>query len=180
MLGNYNILILDEPGNHLDVDTVEALAEALVSYEGTIIFTSHDRHFMQRVASCVIEVRDGRVVNYNGAYDSYLYAVNREIDEGERAAAAARGKTGARPSGGPPPSRTNSAPRRNEREIRKEISTVEKTIAQLDTQKKQLSEQLLTASNPQEALRLHNELESLQQPLAEAEERWCQLQEELG
>ena len=180
LLGNYNILILDEPGNHLDVDTVEALAEALVSYEGTVIFTSHDRHFMQRVASCVIEVRDGRVVNYNGAYDSYLYAVNREIDEGERAAAAARGKTGARPSGGPPPSRTNSAPRRNEREIRKEISTVEKTIARLDTQKKQLSEQLLTASNPQEALRLHNELESLQQPLAEAEERWCQLQEELG
>jgi len=119
------------------------------------------------------------VVNYNGAYDSYLYAVNREIDEGERAAAAARGKGGSKPPG-PAPARGTTAPRRNEREIRKEISTVEKTIARLDTQKKQLSEQLLQATNPQEALRLHTELESLQQPLAEAEERWCQLQDELG
>ena len=62
LLGNDKFLILDEPGNHLDVDTVEALAEALISHAGTVIFTSHDRHFMQRVASCVIEVRDGRVV----------------------------------------------------------------------------------------------------------------------
>ncbi|MFN8854561.1 MAG: AAA family ATPase, partial [Planctomycetaceae bacterium] len=62
LLGNDKFLILDEPGNHLDLDTVEALAEALISHAGTVIFTSHDRHFMQRVASCVIEVRDGRVV----------------------------------------------------------------------------------------------------------------------
>ena len=179
LLGQHNILILDEPGNHLDVDTVESLAEALIAYQGTLIFTSHDRHFMQRVASCVIEVRDGRVVNYNGGYESYLYAVNREIEEGERAAAAARGKLPPRP-GGPAPTGAAAAPRRNDREIRKEISTIEKTIARLDTQKKQLSTQLLQATNPQEALRLHNELESLQQPLAEAEERWCQLQEELS
>ena len=48
LLSNYNVLILDEPGNHLDVDTVEALADALVEYEGTVIFTSHDRHFMSQ------------------------------------------------------------------------------------------------------------------------------------
>ncbi|MFM8218823.1 MAG: ABC transporter C-terminal domain-containing protein, partial [Planctomycetaceae bacterium] len=131
------------------------------------------------VASCVIEVRDARVVNYNGGYESYLYAVNREIDEGERAAAAARGKLSPRP-GGPAPAGSPATSRRNERDIRKEISTIEKTIARLDTQKKQLSTQLLQATNAQEALRLHTELESLQQPLAEAEERWCQLQEELG
>ncbi len=50
LLSKYNILVLDEPGNHLDVDTVEALAEALIDYKGTVIFTSHDRHFMKRVA----------------------------------------------------------------------------------------------------------------------------------
>ena len=44
--------VLDEPGNHLDVDTVEALATALVAHEGTVILTSHDRHFMQRVVTC--------------------------------------------------------------------------------------------------------------------------------
>ena len=78
------MLVLDEPGNHLDVDTVEALAEALVEYKGTVIFTSHDRHFLKRVATCIIEVRDGHVTNYNGQYDAYLYSVNKEIDEGER------------------------------------------------------------------------------------------------
>ncbi|MCA9167363.1 MAG: ABC-F family ATP-binding cassette domain-containing protein, partial [Planctomycetales bacterium] len=66
LLSQYNVLILDEPGNHLDVDTVEALAQALCDYQGTVIFTSHDRHFMKRVATCVIEVRDGHVTNYRG------------------------------------------------------------------------------------------------------------------
>jgi ATP-binding cassette subfamily F protein 3 len=71
LLSKHNILILDEPGNHLDVDTVEALAEALLDYKGTVIFTSHDRHFMKRVATCIIEVRDGHVTNYRGDYESY-------------------------------------------------------------------------------------------------------------
>ncbi len=87
LLSQYNMLVLDEPGNHLDVDTVEALAEALLDYKGTVVFTSHDRHFMKRVATCIVEVRDGRVTNYRGDYDAYLYSVNKEIDEGERAEA---------------------------------------------------------------------------------------------
>ncbi|MBL8851984.1 MAG: ABC-F family ATP-binding cassette domain-containing protein, partial [Planctomycetaceae bacterium] len=61
MLSRHNILVLDEPGNHLDVETVESLAEAMLTYQGTVIFTSHDRHFLKRVATEIIEVRDGRV-----------------------------------------------------------------------------------------------------------------------
>src|SRR5208337_4514881 len=49
VLSKHNVLILDEPGNHLDVDTVEALIEALQEYEGTVLFTSHDRHFTSKV-----------------------------------------------------------------------------------------------------------------------------------
>ena len=92
MLSDANILILDEPGNHLDVDTVEALAEALIDYPGTVIFTSHDRHFTRRVATCIIEVRDGRVTNYSGQYDAYVYKVNKEIEAGERELANERTK----------------------------------------------------------------------------------------
>ncbi len=84
LLGPYNILVLDEPGNHLDVETVESLAESLLEYKGTVIFTSHDRHFMQRVATSIVEVRDGCARNYNGDYAAYLYYVNKEIDDGER------------------------------------------------------------------------------------------------
>ena len=84
LLGTYNILVLDEPGNHLDVDTVEALSDALLAYKGTVLFTSHDRYFMKRIATSIVEVRDGTAVNYAGNYDAYLYAVNKEIDDGER------------------------------------------------------------------------------------------------
>ena len=92
LLGDYNILVLDEPGNHLDVETIDALSNALTAYKGTVIFTSHDRWFMRRIATSVIEVRDGHVRNYNGDYEAYLYAVNKEIDDGERARGGSKGK----------------------------------------------------------------------------------------
>lgn len=180
LLSNYNILVLDEPGNHLDVDTVEALADALTEYKGTVIFTSHDRHFMKRVATCVIEVRDGRVVNYRGDYDAYVYMVNKEIDEGERQAAAER-KLAAPPAAVlKVPKSDNRAARRNEREVRKEMTNVERNIAKLDGEKKALQQQLLNCSDAKEALRLHNEVTALTTQLAEAEERWVVLQQELG
>ena len=175
LLSQYNVLVLDEPGNHLDVDTVEALAQALIDYKGTVIFTTHDRHFMKRVATCVIEVRDGHVTNYGGGYDAYLYAVNKEIDDGERELATRLSKA-------PPTVRMLTsvrAPRREDRAIRKEIAIIEKTIARLDDQKKKASSQLLETSDAKESLRLHNEVIALTAQLEEAEERWCQLQAEL-
>jgi ATP-binding cassette subfamily F protein 3 len=177
LLSQHNVLILDEPGNHLDVDTVEALAEALLEYQGTVIFTSHDRHFTKRVATCIIEVRDGRVTNYSGQYEAYVYKVNKEIEAGERELASERIKL--------PPSvlkPAKAAPRpaqRNEREVRKEIKTLERTIAQLDEQKRTVNGQLQDSTDADEALRLHNEVSAVSVQLAEAEERWCELQEEL-
>jgi ATP-binding cassette, subfamily F, member 3 len=178
LLSQYNILVLDEPGNHLDVDTVEALAEALLGYKGTVIFTSHDRHFMKRVATCIVEVRDGHVTNYRGDYEAYLYSVNKEIEDGEREHSKGLSK--------PPPSAAKSikhdsrAPRRTEREIKKEMANLERTISRLDEQKRQTNSQLMTATDPTEALRLHNEVSALTTKLAETEDRWCQLQEEVN
>jgi ATP-binding cassette subfamily F protein 3 len=178
LLSEYNVLVLDEPGNHLDVDTVEALAEALLEYQGTVIFTSHDRHFMKRVATCIVEVRDGHVTNYRGDYEAYLYAVNKEIDEGEREIATRLAK---------PPPAVSKAPksayreaRRGEREIRKEMTSLERTIARLDEQKRLVNSQLMAATDPAAALRLHNEVSELTTKLAEAEDRWCELQEEMA
>jgi ATP-binding cassette, subfamily F, member 3 len=179
LLGNYNILVLDEPGNHLDVDTVEALAEALLEYQGTVIFTSHDRHFMKRVATCIVEVRAGHVTNYRGDYEAYLYSVNKEIEEGERELATGLSKAPPK-SNKQPPAAAARASRRTEREIRKEMTGLERKIALLDEQKKQTNGQLMTATDPAEALRLHNEVSALTTQLAEAEDRWCQLQEEVN
>ena len=139
LLGTANVLVLDEPGNHLDVETVEALAEALLEYKGTVIFTSHDRHFMHRVATSVIEVRDGSVKNYFGDYDTYLVSVENEVDDGERDAAGtgqrqasvplSPGKAagpGARPPHVPKPDTTivksaeiNARPRKRSRILRR-------------------------------------------------------------
>lgn len=178
LLGQYNVLILDEPGNHLDVDTVEAMADALLEYKGTVIFTSHDRHFMKRVATCIIEVRDGKVLNYRGDYEAYLYYVNKEIEDGEREQNSKLAKAPAAAlKGGKSPAQ---GPKRTEREIRKEMSNLERTIAKLDQQKKQSNDKLQTATDPQEAMKLHNEVTTLTSELAEVEERWCKLQEELN
>jgi ATP-binding cassette subfamily F protein 3 len=178
LLSEHNVLILDEPGNHLDVDTVEALAEALLNYQGTVIFTSHDRHFMSRVASCIVEVRDGRVVDYRGDYEAYLYQVNKEIDDGERELAAknsaAAKPTKSAPAGKPP--RAN----RDERQLRKEMATLEKNIQRLDDEKKIANEQLLKTTDPAEAVRLHDSVTALSEELAQAEDRWLALHEILN
>ena len=177
MLSKHNVLILDEPGNHLDVDTVEALIDALHDYEGTVIFTSHDRHFTGKVATCILEVRDGRVTNYNGKYDAYLAKVNEEIEAGERELASEKKKlpTEVLKASKPIP----RAIRRNEKEIRKELKAIERTIAQLDDRKKTLNTQYLEQSDAKESLRLHDELAKVMNELSQAEEKWTLLQEEL-
>jgi ATP-binding cassette subfamily F protein 3 len=185
LLGNYNILVLDEPGNHLDVETVEALANALLEYKGTVIFTSHDRHFMRRVASSIIEVKDGSVVNYHGNYESYLYMVNQEIDEAEFA------RTGKKPA----PVATGKNSKSNEKDrnahdkkkqstgstddraMRKEITQLEKAIARLDDQKRTVNEKLMQTTDPMEAMKLHDEVVKVSTELEAAEMRWAELQE---
>ncbi|PAY20925.1 ABC transporter ATP-binding protein [Rhodopirellula sp. SM50] len=175
LLGTANVLVLDEPGNHLDVETVESLADALIDYQGTVIFTSHDRHFMQRVATNVIEVRDGTVKNYFGNYESYLQSVESEVDEGERERDRIAGKAAP-----PPPTKIASAEdyrasQRQSRKTEKEIKNLEKKIAQLDDEKKAVNEKLLTETDPDEAVRLHDKLTEISQELEQAEERWMEL-----
>ncbi|MBX7169101.1 MAG: ABC transporter ATP-binding protein, partial [Pirellulales bacterium] len=138
---------------------------------------SHDRHFMKRVATCIVEVRDQRVVNYRGDYEAYLYMVNREIEEGEREAASPTRRPAA---GGRVPNIAARAARRSERDVRKELGALERNIARLDEQKKKLNGELMTTLDAANALRCHNELTATCDQLAAAEERWLQLQEELA
>lgn len=71
------LLILDEPTNHLDFYTVEALTQALESYAGTVIFVSHDRGFVRRVATKIAEIQAGKLSLYPGHYDDYVWSVQR-------------------------------------------------------------------------------------------------------
>ncbi|OLS34889.1 multidrug ABC transporter ATP-binding protein [Alkalihalophilus pseudofirmus] len=72
MMQKANLLILDEPTNHLDLDAKEVLEAALINYPGTLLFVSHDRYFLNRIATRVCELDNGQVTNYLGDYDYYL------------------------------------------------------------------------------------------------------------
>ena len=112
------LLCMDEPTNHLDLASKEVLEEALAGFTGTIVFISHDRYFINRIATRVVEVQEGRLTDYLGNYDDYLTA-----SAARASAAPASGPAPARASAGastpagprvaaPPPRRPPRRPRR--------------------------------------------------------------------
>lgn len=81
LLSKANVLLLDEPTNHLDFETVEALGNALRKFKGTVFFVSHDRTFVNLVATEIIEVNNGQVMRYPGTYEEYVYYLEKKADE---------------------------------------------------------------------------------------------------
>ena len=173
LLGDYNILVLDEPGNHLDVETVEALAEALLAYNGTVIFTAHDRHFVNRIATAIIEVRDGTVKNYVGDYNPYVYRINKEIEAGDRESNNPRGAS--RTPSDKLGSTSQPLSQNKQRELKKKIKSIERRIARLDEERKSLKEAMLSVTDPEEAMRIHEKMEAVTKELSGAEEEWLEL-----
>jgi ATPase subunit of ABC transporter with duplicated ATPase domains len=73
MLMRPNVLVMDEPTNHMDMESIESLNTALEKYDGTLIFVSHDREFVSSLANKIVELKlDGSHVVYEGTYDEYL------------------------------------------------------------------------------------------------------------
>jgi ATPase subunit of ABC transporter with duplicated ATPase domains len=72
MMKDANVIIMDEPTNHLDMEAIESLNQALMRYQGTLVFVSHDREFVSSLATRVIEIKDKQMVSFQGSYDEYL------------------------------------------------------------------------------------------------------------
>ncbi|HZG37527.1 MAG TPA: ABC-F family ATP-binding cassette domain-containing protein [Nodosilinea sp.] len=87
-----NLMMLDEPTNHLDIPAKEMLEEALQHYDGTVLLVSHDRYFISRVATKIVEIRDGELRLYRGDYHYYLDKVAEEAEAARLAAIAAEKK----------------------------------------------------------------------------------------
>jgi ATP-binding cassette, subfamily F, member 3 len=76
-----NLLLLDEPTNNLDIPAREALEDVLLEYRGTLFFISHDRYFLRKLATRIVELEQGKLVNYLGGYDYYRSSKRLEIKE---------------------------------------------------------------------------------------------------
>jgi ATPase subunit of ABC transporter with duplicated ATPase domains len=72
MMKDINVLIMDEPTNHLDMEAIEELNKALKAFDGTLIFVSHDREFVSSLATRVVEIKDNKIIDFQGTYDEYL------------------------------------------------------------------------------------------------------------
>ena len=185
LLKKYSLLLFDEPTNHLDFETVEALGEALRSYQGTVIFVSHDRTFVNLVAQEIIEIREGKAVLFPGSYEDYVHTLESRLrnDVGE-----GREKETSRDSGAKTNAQSEAKPKnayqlrkeRNARlnKLKKEIALLEKEQGEVSKEKDDLHERFI--QNPAEYSRENaDRLAELEERESECEERWLALQEEI-
>lgn len=151
MLGNANFLVLDEPTNHLDIQSKEVLEDALISYEGTVLAVSHDRYFINRIATRILDLRDGHFTCYLGNYDYYLEHLS---ERGDTAAAVNTAQNA-----------TTSSKEEYERKkqadalIRKkanDLKRLEEQISSLEDDKNNLTKQLEDASVATDPVRLND------------------------
>lgn len=179
MLLKANTLILDEPTNHLDLDSKEVLENTLVDYPGTIIFVSHDRYFINRIATKVIELSSDGSFEYLGDYDYYLEK-KEELEELSLEQAANQATTPVQSKEST--SQIDKEAKKRERQIRRNVEALEANMAQLDDVIQQLEEQLSDPSifqDHEKLLQIQRSLEELKSDQETAMNEWLELQEEL-
>ena len=148
MLMQGNLLILDEPTNHLDIDSREALETVLNEYNGTILFVSHDRYFIDAVADTIWAVRDERVVTFDGTFTDYM----RSLEQTASSVSASRQQQGSQRDVEIPQTtqKTQHQERvqqsREERKKQRRLSALEEEIATLEADLQQIEEQMEAAS----------------------------------
>ncbi|MEO1771125.1 MULTISPECIES: ABC-F family ATP-binding cassette domain-containing protein [Enterococcus] len=173
-----NFLILDEPTNHLDIDNKEVLENALIDYEGTLLFVSHDRYFINRIATKVIELSPEGSKLYLGDYDYYL---EKKREEEEIAELLAEETAEAAP---PPKNKfyQDKETQKLVRSLRRKVEAVEENLAALDTTIAQLEQAMVQPDILNDHVRLMELTQELEQHKAVQEEQmaaWEELSLEL-
>ena len=193
MLSNANFLILDEPTNHLDMDSKEILENALLNYTGTVLYVSHDRYFINKTATRILDLECNMLINYTGNYDYYTEkhdilspALNPEkynINNSSANKNVASSQAGLSEATATPPSakqdwqamkEEQAKERKRQNDLKKtedEIADIEEKIALLDIE---LTKEEIYSSSVK-CMEVHKEQQALKEKLDKLYERWDEL-----
>ncbi len=196
LLEPHNFLLLDEPTNHLDMRAKDVLLTALMEFTGTIIFVSHDRYFIDRLATKIFAVGDGKLDAYPGNYEEYVWALERR-DEAEGTAAVPGGPShelmaaigAAKPKPAPEPSQNGTAVKAKKKKrlnpikadkIRKQVSALEDQVTRLERENESAQQglQALTSDFAKQSQALES-MEKRRKKIEECEGEWEKLTAEL-
>ena len=174
---NNNFLILDEPTNHLDIDSKEVLENALIDFDGTLLFVSHDRYFINRVATQVLELSEEGSTLYLGDYDYYLEK-KAELE----ALAAAQAEAEPASSTEEVTSNDYHLQKQNQKELRKitrRIEQLEAEMEELDQKIQAITETMHSTNDAEDLVQLQSELDQLTIQQEAVMEEWAELSEQV-
>ena len=174
---NNNFLILDEPTNHLDIDSKEVLENALIDFDGTLLFVSHDRYFINRVATQVLELSEEGSTLYLGDYDYYLEK-KAELE----ALAAAQAEAMPVSSTEEVTSNDYHLQKQNQKELRKitrRIEQLEAEMEELDQKIQDITETMHSTNDAGDLVQLQSELDQLTVQQEAVMEEWAELSEQV-
>ena len=190
---NNNFLILDEPTNHLDIDSREVLEVALNDFDGTLLFVSHDRYFINQVATSVVEVSPTGTELFLGDYDYYIDKKQEQAEFAAAAASAAAASESAAAteqlSAAPDPRskgqqtyQASKQQQRDKRKLERSVAALEEKMSDLETQATQIQEQMSQPEVFADAGKLQDfqkELEAVNAEHEQAENDWTEQAEQL-
>ena len=182
MLSNANFLILDEPTNHLDIQSREILEDAINNYEGTVLYVSHDRYFINQTATRILDLSPEGIVNYKGNYNYYL----EQKEAGNIAADSDSILTPVEEAVSASPSSTKEDWKHSREEAAKQrkrandLKKTESEISRLEEENEQIKEEMNLpeyASDVQKLMELSTRFEENENQLLELYEKWEELSE---
>ncbi|BAQ23941.1 ABC-F family ATP-binding cassette domain-containing protein [Streptococcus troglodytae] len=174
---NNNFLILDEPTNHLDIDSKEVLETALIDFDGTLLFVSHDRYFINRVATKVLEISENGSSLYLGDYDYYLEKKAEREAAVHAVSLAPHEKVISSSAAAASDYQAQKASQKEERKLKRRIAEIEEHLEIIEARESEINADMLATNDFTQLAELQKELENVQTEQLELLEEWEELSE---